>query len=498
MKHGLQRWRDRPAAFIERYLHDPTSGRPFVLLPAQKDFLAHAFALTPGGRMLYPELVFGSPKKSGKTSFAAALVLTLILLFGRRYSEALLLANSFEQSKGRVFEQIRKIVECSPDLAREAHVTSDRIEIANAVIRAVASDAGTAAGSEAMVACFDELWAYDTEAGHRLFDECVPPPTLKVACRLTVTYAGFVGESVLLEGLYKRGIAQPEIAPSLHAGDGILCAWHHDPIAPWQDETWVEQMRRTLRPNQFARMIENRWVTSESAFIDLANYDACVDTSLSPVISDRYLPVFVGIDASTKHDSTAVVAVAWAGGKLQLVAHRVFQPSKKEMLDFEYTIEATVKEFASRFNLAKVLFDPWQMQAVAQRLLAARIPIDEFPQTVPNLTAMGQNLYELISGRNLKLYPDASIRLAVGRAVAIETSRGWRISKEKASHKIDVVVALAMACRAAVQDPNHGVRVIVSEEFLNRMRQMPPSRNFYGRSFTPARFGFTPPRGGSL
>jgi hypothetical protein len=39
----------------------------------------------------------------------------------------------------------------------------------------------------------------------------------------------------------------------------------------------------------------------------------------------------------------------------------------------------------------------------------------------------------------------------VQRAVAIETARGWRIAREKVSHKIDVVVALGMAALAAVQ-----------------------------------------------
>ncbi|MGO8916849.1 MAG: hypothetical protein ACLQJR_13170 [Stellaceae bacterium] len=34
--------------------------------------------------------------------------------------------------------------------------------------------------------------------------------------------------------------------------------------------------------------------------------------------------------------------------------------------------------------------------------------------------------------------------------MAIETARGWRIAKEKASHKIDVVVALAQAALGAV------------------------------------------------
>jgi len=35
--------------------------------------------------------------------------------------------------------------------------------------------------------------------------------------------------------------------------------------------------------------------------------------------------------------------------------------------------------------------------------------------------------------------------------VAIETSRGWRIAKEKQSYKVDVVVAMAMACLGAVE-----------------------------------------------
>ena len=42
------------------------------------------------------------------------------------------------------------------------------------------------------------------------------------------------------------------------------------------------------------------------------------------------------------------------------------------------------------------------------------------------------------------------MRLSVSRAVAVETTRGWRIAKEKTSHKIDVVVALGMAALGAV------------------------------------------------
>jgi len=48
---------------------------------------------------------------------------------------------------------------------------------------------------------------------------------------------------------------------------------------------------------------------------------------------------------------------------------------------------------------------------------------------------------------------DTDINLAISRAVALEIpNRGWKITKEKASHKIDVIVALGIACYAAIND----------------------------------------------
>ena len=216
-------------------------------------------------------------------------------------------------------------------------------------------------------------------------------------------------------------------------------------------------MRRSLRPNQFLRMIKNDFVTSEATFIDMAAWDACVDPAATPAASDKELPIYVGVDASVKHDSTAIVAVTWDKElqKVRLVFHRVFQPSPTEPLDFEAAIENTITDLAQRFRVRKVLFDPFQMTATSQRLARQGIQIEEFPESTPNLTAASQNLYELINGHNLIAYHDAAMRLSVSRAVAIELPRGWRITKEKQSHKIDVVVAMAMACHAAIAMGTH-------------------------------------------
>ena len=63
--------------------------------------------------------------------------------------------------------------------------------------------------------------------------------------------------------------------------------WSHDPIAPWQTEAWLAEMRRSLRPNAYLRMIENRFVTTESTFIDMAWWDDCVDPHATRIITDR-------------------------------------------------------------------------------------------------------------------------------------------------------------------------------------------------------------------
>jgi phage terminase large subunit-like protein len=255
-----------------------------------------------------------------------------------------------------------------------------------------------------------------------------------------------------------------------YAGEGQLTFWSHTPIAPWQTLNWLEQMRRSLRPNQYLRMIQNRFVTSESSlFGDMASWDKCVDRECGPIYNDSRMPVFVGVDASTKHDSTAIVAVTFDRGAqvVRLVNHVIFQPSPNDPLDFEATIEATVIGLHKRFWLQKVIFDPYQMQASAQRLQRQGVPIEEFPQSSPNLTACSQNLYDLVRDRAIVAYPDPTIRLAMSRAIAVETSRGWRITKSTQSHKIDVVVALAMAAYIAVQSQSETPRALPFEQWVD-------------------------------
>jgi phage terminase large subunit-like protein len=452
---SLARWRADPIAFIERYLINPETGEPFELLPAERAFLIYAFQLDENGKLRFPELLYSCPKKSGKTTFAALIIIVMLLLFGGAYGEAFALANDREQAKGRVFEMIRRIIEASPLLRRETKITESRITFPafNATITAIASDAASAAGANPTISCFDELWAFSSERSRRLWDEMIPPPTRKIACRLTVTYAGYEGESLLLEELHKRGKALPQVGKDLYAGDGLLMFWSHEPVAPWQDEAWLASMRATLRPSAFSRMVLNEFASSESAFVDLSAWDQCVMPDLLPLRQDADLSVWCGVDASIRRDSTALVLCTYdkQAECVRLIAHKVFTPSAGDPIDFEATIERTILEWDEKFLLRKCLFDPFQLVSVMQRLQRAGVQIEEYAQTIPNLTAATSNLLDLISARQLILYPDQQMRLAVSRAVMIESSRGFRLAKHKAQHRIDSIVALSMAALGAVK-----------------------------------------------
>jgi phage terminase large subunit-like protein len=460
VKRNLNRWRKDPVAFILEVLINPETGKPFELYPAQERYLRKALTLTPQGRLPFPELLFGAPKKSGKTAMAALIVIYVVVVLGGPFAEGYCVANDLEQATGRVFQAAARIIEASPLLKDSAKISAAKIEFVStgATISAIASDYASAAGGNPTITVFDELWAYTSERAHRLFDEMIPVPTRKISARATVSYAGFEGESDLLEGLYKRGLQGEEIAPSLYRSGRLLMAWHHEPVAPWQTPEWIEQMREQHRPNAFLRQIENRWVSSESNFVEMSWWDACTNSALNPVVKDPRMPVWIGVDASVKRDSTAIVACTWneEAKRVRVVWHRIFQPSTTDPLDFEATIEAALLESRGRFTVREIRYDPYQLVAVAQRLTREGLPMIEFPQTVSNLTEASSNLFEIIKGRNLETYADDEIRLCVSRAVAIESSRGWRIAKEKTSHKIDVVVALAQAALGAVQEGQRG------------------------------------------
>jgi hypothetical protein len=455
--NALERWQREPISFITEVLREPKTGKSFELFPAQIQFFEHCWKRRADGRLLYPEQTIGWIKKTGKSATAAMHVLTTLLVYGGKYGEAYCCAATLQQAQDRVFGEIRKICESSPLLKRECEITASRIVFpqSGSTITALPADYASAAGAHPTIISFDELWTIGSEREQRFWDEMTTVPTQQISCRLVTSHAGYSGESTLLEEIYEKGMALPEIAPGLHAdaGVGMLFTWSHLPLAKWQKvdgshEAWLAEMRTKTRPLQFLRQYVNRFISPEGTFITTKMFDRCVKEP--PYLGNTPLEIFVGVDAAYKHDNAAVVAVTVEkNGNIRLVYFKIFKPSPSNPLDFETTIVETLLDLKKRYRVRLVYVDPTQMVSIMQRLQKTGLKIEELVQNPANQIAMGQNLFGLFHAARFETFPDSKLREAVTRTVFSEKN-GLRITKNPAI-KNDVVIALAMACLAAAQ-----------------------------------------------
>jgi len=453
LARDLAAYRRDPAAFCDRFITKNEKNQPWRLSDYQRRVLALAFKWDVSGRLLIRVLLWSEPKKSGKTFLAALLLLWWG--FTNALTEIIVCANDLEQSQGRVFKTAADLCRHNPELGRSATVRASEIELSNGtMITAIASDYRGAAGSRHSLVVFDEIWGFDSERAQRLYEELTPPPTEPSAWILIVSYAGIEGESKLLETLYRRGLAGERIDDALevYRADEQVTFWSHTPRQAWQTEAYYAEQRRSLRPATYQRLHENRWVSGACTFITPELWDPCIDPEMRPLLANPELSVYSGIDAALKHDIAARVTVAWDGDtKFRLVSHRLWKPTGAQPLDLESTLEADVRAVHQAFDAREFVADPWQMARSVATLKAAGIRIRELPQTVPTTTAMGQALLDALNSRALRMYPSEELRAQAFNTVAIETTRGWRIAKERASRKIDGIVALAMAVLAATE-----------------------------------------------
>lgn len=427
--------------FAEEQFYIPETRKPIVLEDFQKEKIIKPIFY---GEDRPTMALVGQTKKSGKSTLAA-LAAAWTLFCGEDFAEIYIAARDKEQSQWICFNKLVKTCEMNHNMLINVDITKDSIErkATGSIVRCLPVEV-SCAGLNPSLVIFDELWSYDLESMTRFFEELTTVPTRKNPLVLIVSYAGYdTDEENLLYSLYQKG---------QKGGDPtFFFYWDHKNSMPWQTKKYLKQQKGRLRPGTYQRLHLNEWTSGEEAFIDMELWDSCVDRKHSPLLPDRNIDLVVGVDIGISHDTCAVVGVVKDGNKIKLACHRKWQPTKKNPIDLEETVEAYIKELSNDYSLEEVLYDPYQFHRSAMTLQKEGINMVEFPQTTDRLTSMSQNLYDLIKGGNLVLYADKEMKSHAQKATAKESPRGWRIVKKKASHKIDLIIALAMAALGATK-----------------------------------------------
>lgn len=459
----VQAWRDiGPVAWAESdfgWIGD--EGRPIQLEAWQRVILATWFL----NRETCTALAISNVKKTGKTFVNAVLTAwRWLALPGVHFCAA----NDLDQSQARQFAMIIEMVKRHPYLSQVVKVTKNELtfEPTGSTLTALSVDAAGNAGANHLTASHTEAWGIIYEGSTRAFEELTTPPGRfhgLPALRILDSYAGFEGESRVWHGLVDRGLQGQRINrewPIFQAGGLILFHIEGEEArrrcfrgTAEEAKAYYDDQAANLRPNAFIRMHGNQRTAGESAFIDPEAWEACYSGDVHPIGPGDRVRLVVGCDASTSRDLTSLVGVAYdpTTGLTDVRLVRVWKPQKilgiragKPTVDLVETIGAEVTRLHQAGQLAGVVCDPYQLHTLIVEWERAGIRVIELPQNAGRVDS-DQALYDAIIGRSVRHYNDPGLNDAILNAVALETARGFRLAKEKASKKIDPAVALSMA-----------------------------------------------------
>ncbi len=477
--------------WAERHFYIPETEAAIELLPFQKAILKAA--LVPKGRPPFPyrNIVYNTIKKSGKTAIAGLVAQWLAERLSQ--GEIYLTGNDAEQAKTRVFKAIKDSIELTPGYLRGApgllpgkwwvyKTQMENIENGT-IIKAIAVDYRGEAGANPDLTTWTELWGYDHEDSQRFYDEMVPPPTKPNSFRFIESYAGFEGESDLLEGILERGkeghqLTAGELAEmsgepigsfeEAQESDDLVPIWINEAASiflycdedvaarrmPWQTEDYYQVEELNMPPPQFARIHKNQWVGATGDFIPIELWDACFDPDLPDLVTesgpDKKTPLVLALDAASSGDCFGAVAVSRHPKNHNEPAIRAVLLWRPEdfggRIDFGVA-QAQIEWIIANHNVAQIAYDPYQLESMMQEFRRRRLCwCEPFNQGAPRLTSDRQ-LYDVIVKRLLHHRNEEVLREHIRNSKAKyekDQDSRLRLIKKAQNKKIDLAVCASM------------------------------------------------------
>lgn len=442
-----------PIEWIETHFYIPETNAPIKLEPYQKTVIQEALRRDESGAFIYSLILYSDLKKSAKSTIAAAVC--LYLAWHTAWEAVRIVANDLKQADSRTFFYIERAIRLNPYLNRQCKIIRYHITLPNnTTITAIPVDPKGEAGGGDLITCFTELWAFKNEAAKRLWSETTLSP-LKFghSLRWCESYAGFDGESPILEQLYQTGKVHGEIVDvgveglELYRNDAarMLTLWNTIPRCPWQTPEYYAQEEASLTESEFLRMHRNQWSSSEDVFVPYDWWDGCKSDYESVQHNE---PVIMALDAGVSSDCFAVVMVTRRGEKVQVQYNRKWQPEKGTTLDFRI-IETEIRRLINENNVLEIAYDPYQLVDMMGRIrIEEAVNVRPFNQTSPRAIA-DQRLFSLIRNRNIQHRDDHDLNTHIKNSNRKPEDDKMRIIKRTLEGKIDLTIALSMAADRA-------------------------------------------------
>lgn len=479
-----------PVEWITYNFIDPISGKLMVLQEWQKRVLREALSMDEQGYNKYDTIIWSQPKKSGKTTIAAA-VGAWVANCVEAPNEVSCLANDQEQSAGRIFGNMLPTLEKlgwnTPASAKGQFRDPIAYGFKGTIVKAITTNYKKEAGGNQGLSLWSELWAYEGERLSKLWEEMTPPPTRKFRMRWIETYAGFIGQSLLLQDLYmsvftdfekegKEVALQPGVVklwddlPVYVVKGHILVFWDHSHRMPWQDQSYYDAQKDTLRSSAYRRLHGNYWVESSEKFITHEMWTKSVRHDIK-----RSRAIYA-LDASKNNASSALVGCVKRAGIVHTTDVHVWVAETGKEIDFKLIEETIFTLWKKGLIHPPLWYDPYQCVKLAQDLRGRGVPCEEFKQGVDRIKS-DTTLYKLykegtiinpdhsllraqVQAATAKQYEDDKIRIVKPNSGSPEDELNIEENEEAKEttgfQYVDAVVAQSMAAFRAYQKKSGG------------------------------------------
>lgn len=501
---AAERVREFFAKFL-RHSKGQFAGKSFELLEWQwRDVVGPAFGWRrPDGTRRYRRVSVWVPKKNGKSTLAAGLIL-YGLVADREPGAEVYGAAADRNQAGIIFSEVAAMVEQSPALERLLAVNRTARRVAypatQSFYQVLSKDSRkTGHGVNAHVCVIDELHVVNRELYGTLR---YAGAARRQPLMLEISTAGNDKTSL---GYERYGYARRLLKGETEDAETLAVVYEADSPEVWeQPGQWAKanpSLGETITLDgfrgdfleaknspagtqmDFKQLRLNLWQEQVFAWLPLEAWDAC-RADLSPEQLEG-LPCWGGLDLASKVDLTAWVLVfRLAEGEYYLLP-RFWSPAEAQsarqkanradlrpwvaaghvtategnVTDYDAIRERVLAD-CERFGVREVAYDPWNATHLANQLQAAGLKLVEFGQTIRNYNEPTKEFERLaLSG---KLTHDGSpvMRWMVGHTAARKDASGnVRPDKERSADHIDGVTAGIMALARAVLSAGDGESV---------------------------------------
>lgn len=447
------------------YTKGSRAKQPIRLRSWQVAEILEMFRLDPvTGKRKYRRGLLGVPRKNGKSMIGAALALQGLCGDDEYGAEVYSCAGDIAQARV-VWREAATMVTFSPELSRILRVNKSTSEIfhdeSGSWYKALSAESYTKEGLNPYRVIFDEV---HVQPNHDLWNVM----TLGSATReqpfvLGITTAGY-NKDTLCGWLYDTGRA----VEKSHIDPTTYFKWYEAPHThkdgtewDWRDpELWA-----TCNPglgdfilpdgvkdeisngeNAFRRYRLNQWTSSVDAWLDEDAWNELEDEERELQPGEN---IMIALDGSFNDDSTALMACTYdqfisVVGLWEKIDHLDDDSWKVPIAE----VEDKIREACKKYEVMRVLYDPYRWERTAQALAEEGIPMVEFPQSPERMVPATQEFQSAVL-RDKSLTHDGNPRLArhVANCCVKITPRGPKITKETkdSPNKIDAAVAAVMA-----------------------------------------------------